>query len=64
VKAEDEVSALRADVVDLRIEARHARDREAAAKAKLEAALNAPVDAREASGGRRRGPGRSGRSRR
>jgi predicted RNA-binding protein with PIN domain len=49
VKAEDEVAALRADVVDLRIEARHARDRESAAKAKLEAALHAPVDAREVS---------------
>jgi hypothetical protein len=42
VKAEDEVAELRAEVVDLRIEARHARDREAAAKARLDAALNPP----------------------
>ena len=45
VKAEDEVAELRAELVDLRIEARHARDREAAAKARLDAALDAPPPA-------------------
>jgi predicted RNA-binding protein with PIN domain len=42
VKAEDEAAELRAELVDLRIEARHARDREAAAKARLAAALPGP----------------------
>ena len=39
VKAGDETISLRAELVDVRIEARHARDREAAAQAKLAAAL-------------------------
>jgi len=41
VKADDSISELRAELVDVRIEARHARDREAAAKAKLEAEVAA-----------------------
>ena len=38
VKADDAVAELRTELIDVRNEARHARDREAAAKARLEAA--------------------------
>lgn len=43
IKADDSISELRAELVDVRNEARHARDREAAAKSKLEAELAAAV---------------------
>ena len=60
VKADDEVEALRAELVDLRIEARHARDREAAAKAKLDAAVQAPLDSVDRPSGAVSGEGGDG----
>lgn len=50
VKLSDEVEALRSELVDVRLEARHARDREQAAAAKLEAAEAARVAAVAAQG--------------